>query len=153
MRQNSLERLLAGMAASLRDVVEPALTDPYARSQVQAAVDLLRNLAPRVEWRCDDLLAVTTRLRDVLAEAVAEALDDAAELAEARAWLAQPPPAPTDNAALVAARTAGLRALAAVQDWAAAAAARGDAVGERVRERTRDLAAWQLEQELGRLVG
>ncbi len=64
--QNSVERLLAGIAQSLREVVRPALSDPYAAAQASAAADLLDNLAQRVEWRRDLLLARAERVGAVL---------------------------------------------------------------------------------------
>lgn len=51
MIQNSLERLLAGISESLRDVVLPATDDAYARAQARACIELIGNLATRVEWR------------------------------------------------------------------------------------------------------
>lgn len=84
--QNSLERLFEGMAAQLRDVVVPGLTDPYARSQALAMVELLGNLATRVEWRCADLRESVTEVREALGGAVPDlARLDNAELLEARA--------------------------------------------------------------------
>jgi hypothetical protein len=55
MMYNSLDRLLDGIAATLRDEIAPQLHDPYARSQAQAAAELLAHLAEHVEWRCDQL--------------------------------------------------------------------------------------------------
>jgi hypothetical protein len=45
-----LARLLEGMAAALREHVEPALDDEFGLMQVRAAGELLRNLAGRTEW-------------------------------------------------------------------------------------------------------
>lgn len=87
MMQNSLERLFDGLAASLRDTVAPAVADPYAKAQVLAAVELLNNLASRVEWRRDQILAEIEAARRVLAAAGVEApaFDPAQQLSEARA--------------------------------------------------------------------
>ena len=52
--QNSLERLLAGVAAALREDIAPALEDEYARGQALAGAEILENLVPRVQWRADD---------------------------------------------------------------------------------------------------
>jgi hypothetical protein len=52
---NSLDRLLDGIAATLRDDIAPQLDDPYVRAQAQAAAELLAHLAEHVEWRCDQL--------------------------------------------------------------------------------------------------
>lgn len=148
--QNSLERIFAGMAASLHDVVRPAVTDPYARSQVEASAEMLRNLATRVEWRCDDLAAVVDRVRGVLAEAVGAA-PDADDLRAARELLDAPAPDRADNAALVRAGTAHLAALAQVQTWAVVGEAGGDQAAARVHRLTREFATWHLDRELERL--
>jgi hypothetical protein len=55
MLYNSLDRLLDGIAATLRDEIAPRLPDPYARGQAHAAAELLAHLAEHVEWRCDQL--------------------------------------------------------------------------------------------------
>ena len=64
--QNSLERLFDGVVTSLRDDVAPAVDDPYARAQVAAAIELLANLAERVEWRSDLLRDEIEQVRAVL---------------------------------------------------------------------------------------
>jgi hypothetical protein len=53
--QNSLQRIFDGMVSSLTETVMPQLEDPYARYQLQSMLDLLMNVAERVEWRCEDL--------------------------------------------------------------------------------------------------
>ena len=47
---NSLERLIAGIMATLRADVIPNVTDAYARGQAIGVIDLLNNIAPRLEW-------------------------------------------------------------------------------------------------------
>ena len=64
--QNSLERLFDGIATSLRENVAPAVEDPYAKAQVAATIELLANLAVRVEWRADLLREEIERIRAVL---------------------------------------------------------------------------------------
>ena len=64
--QNSLERLFDGIATSLRENVAPVVEDPYAKAQVAATIELLANLAVRVEWRADLLLEEIERIRAVL---------------------------------------------------------------------------------------
>lgn len=49
--QNSLDRLFEGLSTTLRDTVAPAVDDPYVKSQVLAAVELINNIATRVDWR------------------------------------------------------------------------------------------------------
>jgi hypothetical protein len=58
---NSLERLIGGIIATLRTCVIPNVTDGYARGQAIGVIDLLNNIAPRLEWA-----------RAPLAQAVAE---------------------------------------------------------------------------------
>ena len=58
---NSLDRLIEGITATLRAHVIPNVTDAYARGQAIGVIDLLNNIAPRLEWA-----------RAPLAEAVAE---------------------------------------------------------------------------------
>jgi hypothetical protein len=147
--QNSLERLLDGMAAALVEVVAPGLgDDPYARGQALACAELLRNLAPRVEWRCGDLAEVVRRARALLAQADAVAPPGEDALRPARALLAQPDPDPADNAALVEARRRHLAALAAVQGWLARG---GGGEAAALRAEVRAFAAWHLRTELERL--
>jgi hypothetical protein len=67
MIQNSLPRLLEGIAQSLHDAVLPNITDSFARGQALAAIELLRNLASRTMWGDDDARAEAQRLIDALA--------------------------------------------------------------------------------------
>lgn len=73
MMPGSLDRLFAGMAETLRDTVLPAVDEPYARAQVAACIELLGNLATRVEWRLDHLQLVTERADAALVAAFAQA--------------------------------------------------------------------------------
>ena len=121
--QNSLDRLFEGIATSLREDVAPAVEDPYTRAQVSAAIELLGNLAVRVEWRADLLHEEIARVRDVLATAAARpaVLDE---------------PVPADGAALAALHAAHLDAL-------------GEADVDEVV--LREFLSWQVERELGLL--
>jgi hypothetical protein len=121
--QNSLERLFDGIASSLREDVSPAVDDPYAKAQVAAAIELLANLAERVEWRSDLLRDEIERVRAVLETA-----------GERPKVLAAPVPA--DTAGLVVSRDAHLDALA-----------HADTDDQALR----DLLSWQLERELALL--
>lgn len=47
---NSLDRLFAGIVASLGSEIIPRLDDEFARGQAYAIVDLLTNLRPRLDW-------------------------------------------------------------------------------------------------------
>lgn len=84
MMQNSLDRLFEGLAASLRDSVLPSVDDPYARSQVRAAIELLGNLSTRVEWRRDQLEAVVDHIASALATAGIESPQRTGDLLEDR---------------------------------------------------------------------
>ena len=66
MMYNSLDRLLDGIAATLRDEVAPLVDDPYVRAQTHAAAELIAHLAEHVEWRCDQLRAEIDAARAVL---------------------------------------------------------------------------------------
>ena len=66
MMYNSLDRLLDGIAATLRDDIAPQVDDPYARAQAHAAAELLAHLAEHVEWRCDHLRAEIDAARTAL---------------------------------------------------------------------------------------
>ena len=66
MMYNSLDRLLDGIAATLRDEVAPHVDDPYVRAQAHAAAELIAHLSEHVEWRCDQLRASIDAARLVL---------------------------------------------------------------------------------------
>ena len=81
--QNSPERLFEGIARALRGDVLPHLEDPYARAQVTAAIEILGNLASRLQWQ-DDIDHDGLRQ---LAERAAAGADDAAARADILAAL------------------------------------------------------------------
>lgn len=54
---NSLERVLDGIAQALRRDVIPRLDDEYATGQALAVIDLINNLKPRLDWAVPPLLA------------------------------------------------------------------------------------------------
>lgn len=66
---NSLPRLFAEMIDTL-DRVGQNVTDPYLRSQVISMIDVLTNMAHRVEWKRSDVLATVNELRALFAEIV-----------------------------------------------------------------------------------
>jgi hypothetical protein len=78
--QNSLERLLAGVATALREDIAPALGDEYSRSQALAGAEILEQLVPRVQWRADDAEAVIALVRPLLSDQPADATDRDAHL-------------------------------------------------------------------------
>lgn len=54
---NSLDRVLDGIAEALRRDVIPRLDDEYATGQALAVIDLINNLKPRLDWAVPPLLA------------------------------------------------------------------------------------------------
>jgi hypothetical protein len=121
---NSLDRLIGGIIATLRTHVIPNVTDGYARGQAIGVIDLLNNIAPRLEWA-----------RAPLAEAVGGRRD------AVRAIRALVPQAPggakgLSDQALAAASSAELAAerdrldgeIADLIAWTHSGAARGDVV-------------------------
>ena len=60
-------RLLEGVAAALRTHVEPHVDDRFARMQLRAIDELLRNLADRVEWSLAELQAELAGMEELLA--------------------------------------------------------------------------------------
>ena len=104
------------------------LDDPYARAQVAAAIELLGNLATRVEWRADQL---------------AEEVSGSARCSRPR----RPAPASSTRTFrrprdLLASRQRHLDALVVLQEGAEAAA---------VDDELRAFSAWQLDRELALL--
>jgi hypothetical protein len=134
MMQNSLERLLAGIADSLRDVVLPAVDDGYARSQLTASIELLANLATRVAWDGAQLAEVTNRL---------EAAVDAFVSLQPAAGEALPPAGGDDPTQR---RDRSLARLSAALRWCD-----DHAVDEAGRRLLLDAATWHLDFELVRL--
>ncbi len=109
--QGSAKRMLEAIAYSLRDFVAPRVQDEFARTQLEAAAEVLENLAVRVDWRAD-LHEPSAGLHELLAGACAHA--PRSELPITRAWLA----AHADNPA-ASAWSERLEALAEVQAWIA----------------------------------
>jgi ABC-type transporter Mla subunit MlaD len=73
--QNSLDRLFAGLIQTLREVVMPATDDAFARVQLSACIEILANLATRVEWNRAQLAETTAEANAALAAAAAVATD------------------------------------------------------------------------------
>lgn len=96
---NSLERLTEGIIAALRTHVIPHVSDAYARGQAIGVIDILNNIAPRLEWAREPIIeAVRSRrmaIRSVLAllpEApvmVEELPDDALPLSSSAQLMAE----------------------------------------------------------------
>lgn len=70
-----LARLIDGIIATMRSDVIPNVADSYSRGQAVAVIDLLNNIAPRVEWSHAALvgrIAGKRRLLDEVAALVPE---------------------------------------------------------------------------------
>ena len=65
---NSLERLVEGIIATLRTDVIPNVTDDYARGQAIGVIDLLNNIATRLEWEHAPLLRALDARRAVITD-------------------------------------------------------------------------------------
>ena len=63
-----LQRMIDGIIATMRSDVIPHVTDSYARGQAIGVIDILNNLAPRVEWTQMPLARQVDAKRALLAE-------------------------------------------------------------------------------------
>jgi hypothetical protein len=63
---NSLERLVEGIIATLRTDVIPNVSDAYARGQAIGVIDILNNIATRLEWERAPLLRALHARREVI---------------------------------------------------------------------------------------
>lgn len=64
----ALERLVEGIVATLRTDVIPNVSDAYARGQAVGVIDLLNNIAPRIEWAQRPIRDAVAQKRALLAE-------------------------------------------------------------------------------------
>jgi hypothetical protein len=120
----TIERLIDGVVDTLHGQVLPDVATPFARGQLYAAIDVLRNLRDRVEARADLIGAESDSAVDALEGAATAAPALAARIRDAlRAVPAGPPAARA--AALRGALVDTLTTLAALPDGEAMAAARG----------------------------
>jgi aminoglycoside phosphotransferase (APT) family kinase protein len=138
--QVPLSRMFEGLAASLQDDVAPQLSDPYAKAQVMAAIELLANLSTRVEWSARDQMETITRVRSLLEDAPAGAP------AMVHSVLGSPLPSIGDAQAVGAARRAHLDALAVLSGWLDSQPAEAT-----LRRTVADFLLDDLAAELGRL--
>lgn len=68
-----LSRIIEGIIATMRSDVIPHVSDPYARGQAVGVIDLLNNIAPRVEWAqlpLQELIEAKRRLLEEIARTV-----------------------------------------------------------------------------------
>jgi hypothetical protein len=135
----TVERLLDGVVDTLHRQVLPDVTTPFARGQLYAAIDVLRNLRDRIEPRADLLGAESDAAVEALENAATAAPPLAARIAEA---LRAVPAAPASARAAILRRTLveTLTALAALPDPEAAAAARAHILGHLGSQAMRDVA-------------
>jgi hypothetical protein len=63
-----LQRLIEGIIATMRSDVIPHVQDSYARGQAVGVIDLLNNIAPRVEWAQTPLARLVEAKRALLGE-------------------------------------------------------------------------------------
>jgi hypothetical protein len=115
------DALIDGVVRTLIESVLPDVTTRFARGQLYAAVDVLRNLRDRVEVRADLAAAEADSAAAALSRVVAELGDDAGRVAEALGAAPAGPPAER-AAALRAAVATALDVLDALPSGSAAAA-------------------------------
>ena len=120
----AIERVIDGVVQTLTEAVLPDLSTPFARGQLYAAVDVLRNLRDRIEPRAELAAAESESAAAALARA-ADALPASPALARRIAALVDDAPAAPPVARAVALRAVlvvALRELAALPPADAAAA-------------------------------
>ena len=102
-----IERLIDGIVHTLTERVLPDVSSRFARAQLYAAIDVLRNMRDRVEQRTDVLAAEAASAAEALERTTAHLRDggESALAARIAAALAEVPGEPA------AARLDGLRAV------------------------------------------
>jgi hypothetical protein len=131
--QSSPDALLEAIADSLREALAPRIDDPFTRGQIEAAAEILDNLAARVQWRADMFDEPGAQVHVLLLEACARAPGGALPLS--RAWLAS---ADDRTPEVGAAWASALDALAEVQAWLAVPATNEPALDARLAQFLRD---------------
>lgn len=82
MNSIPLARLIEGIIQTMRTNVIPNIGDAYARGQAVGVIDLLNNLAPRIDWASDRLdasIAAKYALLDEVARLVPEVVSGPGE--------------------------------------------------------------------------
>ncbi len=84
-----LQRMIDGIIATMRSDVIPHVADSYARGQAVGVIDLLNNIAPRVEWaqaplarQIEEKRALLAGIADVVPGALPDTADARAATAE-----------------------------------------------------------------------
>jgi hypothetical protein len=119
-----VEALIDGLIGTLTDAVLPEVTSRFARGQLFAVVDVLRNLRDRIEVKAALYDAEAASAASALERVAAALGGDAAAAARVTSALAAAPAAPPAErvAALRAALVAALEAVDALPDELAAPA-------------------------------
>lgn len=142
--QNTPDRLMRGAAASLRDAAgRLGDADPYVRSQVLGAAELLANLAPRIEWRAADLRSQIAAMQAALTNVISGLTDDPLKQALPRSRAVVTAELDLEHAdvpTLLQLRDDHLAALREAQRWTLD--------GDGPQEAIADLIAQQLQDEL-----
>jgi hypothetical protein len=117
----TVERLIDGVVQTLTDAVLPDVATPFARGQLYAAVDVLRNLRDRVEPRADLAAAESDSAAEALERTIAALAATPNVAASIRGALDAVPLGPplVRQAALRAALVAALGAIATLPEDAA----------------------------------
>ncbi len=125
----SIERLIDGLVQTLTEAVLPDVRTPFARGQVYAAIDVLRNMRDRIEEKVAFLEAETASAQAALDQAAASlraggAAAAASVAAQIEAVRATAPPVPPSarRASLRQALIEAMTALDALPSEIAAAA-------------------------------
>jgi hypothetical protein len=113
----TVERLIDGVVQTLTEAVLPDLATPFARGQLYAAVDVLRNLRDRVELRAD-LATIESDSAVTALERAATALTGAPALATRITDTLGSVPAVPPLARATALRTALVDTLTAIAELA-----------------------------------
>lgn len=138
---NSLKRMLEGMAATLRNEVIPQVSGEFARGQAYGVIYLLNSIALRASWS-PAFIGEQIAAQVALAEGLAPLLAGS----DARA-LPQAPAAGLAIEALEALRDANDATICALIDWAASAAL-PEALAQAVETQLRICMDRQLRHEL-----
>lgn len=113
---NSFERLIDGMCATLRGEVLTRLTDEFARGQVFGVINLLNTFKVRADWSADFLLQQIAA-QSVAIEGALALLRETTAAAVLSDTLRSAAPAATPIDDLLAQRDDGNRAIGALLGW------------------------------------
>ena len=145
MMQNSLERLFEGMGETLSETIAPALTDAFALSQVSTMIELLRNIATRVQWRADHSMELIGRIQEILRFALNAGCLPRLDIQNAGLLVKKPVPDSSDHEGLVESKQAHLAALADIQKGLAEIPTDEE---KELRAIIQEFILWHLEVEL-----